>query len=70
MHMTVDLEAQVLTFPDGDVVPFTVDAGRRKALLLGQDEIAQTLQDVDRIDAFEQRDRQERPWIYEPPLNA
>ena len=69
-RMTVDLEAQAVTFPDGEVVPFTIDAGRRRTLLLGLDEIGQSLLDMDSIDAFEQRDRQERPWIYQPPLNA
>ena len=33
-------------------------------LIEGLDGIALTLQSVDKIDVFEQRDREQRPWIY------
>lgn len=69
-RMEVDLEAQTVTCPDGKVVSFTIDPGRREALLGGLDEIGVTLRDQEAIDAFQRRDRVERPWIYEPPLNA
>jgi 3-isopropylmalate/(R)-2-methylmalate dehydratase small subunit len=68
-RMAVDLEAQTLTEPDGTVQPFAIDAGRRRTLLDGLDEIGQTLLSSDVIAAFEQRDRAARPWIYDPPLN-
>lgn len=69
-RIAIDLEAQTVAFPDREVVPFAIDAGRRGTLLRGQDEIGETLLALERIDAFEQRDREERPWIYDPPLNA
>jgi 3-isopropylmalate/(R)-2-methylmalate dehydratase small subunit len=69
-RMEVNLEAQSVTRSDGKVVPFAIDAGRRAALLSGLDEIGVTLRDRDAIDAFQRHDRVERPWIYDPPLNA
>jgi 3-isopropylmalate/(R)-2-methylmalate dehydratase small subunit len=54
----VDLEALEVRFA-GRSVPFELDAERRHRLLNGLDDIALTLQDADRIDAYE-RER-ERP---------
>ena len=54
----VDLEALEVRF-DGRAVPFELDPERRHRLLNGLDDIALTLQQADRIDAFE-RER-ERP---------
>ena len=51
--VTVDLEAQSVTAPDGTVIPFEVDAFRRQGLLRGQDEIALTLEHAPAIAAFE-----------------
>jgi 3-isopropylmalate/(R)-2-methylmalate dehydratase small subunit len=48
----VDLEALEVRF-DGRTVPFALDAERRRRLLEGLDDIALTLQQADRIDAFE-----------------
>jgi 3-isopropylmalate/(R)-2-methylmalate dehydratase small subunit len=63
--MTVDLEACTVTGPDGTVVPFEVDPARRTALMEGLDEIGMTLKDADDIAAFQARDREARPWVYE-----
>src|SRR3954469_8274678 len=54
----IDLEPLEVRF-DGRAVPFELDAERRHRLLNGLDDIALTLQAVERIDAFE-RER-ERP---------
>jgi 3-isopropylmalate/(R)-2-methylmalate dehydratase small subunit len=68
-RMEIDLEAQTVTAPDGKVVPFMIDPGRRAALLNGLDEIGGTLVHQEAIDAFQRRDRDARPWIYDLPLN-
>jgi len=68
-RMTVDLEAQQITSPDGRIIPFNIDASRRAALIAGLDEVGVTLTQRDAIAAFQARDRQLRPWIYDPPLN-
>lgn len=61
---TVDLETGILTTPGGDTVSFEIAAGDREALLSGLDEIGKTLELGARIDAFQARDREQRPWIY------
>jgi 3-isopropylmalate/(R)-2-methylmalate dehydratase small subunit len=63
--MTVDLQAQVLTGPDGAPHAFTVDPFRRECLLTGVDEIAMTLGHQAEIEAFEARHLGELPWLAE-----
>jgi 3-isopropylmalate/(R)-2-methylmalate dehydratase small subunit len=64
--MTVDLQSQTVTTPDGSSVSFHVDPLRRESLLAGLDEIALTLCDDARIIAWQNRDRAIRPWVWEP----
>ena len=63
-QFTVDLKAGVITTPAGKEVAFEVEATRRESLLEGLDEIGMTLQRESEIADFQQRDRQERPWVY------
>jgi 3-isopropylmalate/(R)-2-methylmalate dehydratase small subunit len=51
--LTVDLEAQEITAPDGRVIAFAFDPFARKCLLEGLDEIALTLQREEAIAAYE-----------------
>ena len=62
--LTVDLAAQTLATPDGEVIPFEIDAFRKHRLLEGLDDIALTLQHADEIRAYEERRRQEAPWLF------
>jgi 3-isopropylmalate/(R)-2-methylmalate dehydratase small subunit len=62
--MTIDLEAQKITRPDGSELAFEIDAARREALLEGLDAIGMTLKLADEIAAFQAEDRERRPWIY------
>ena len=64
-RLTIDLEAQTLTTPSGEVIPFEVDEFRRYCLLNGLDDIGLTLQHADEIRAYEARRRQEAPWLFE-----
>jgi len=61
----VDLERLQITSPTGDTVAFTVNPLQREALLTGRDSIELTLGRADEIAAFQQRDRDLRPWVYE-----
>lgn len=63
--LAVDLRAQRIETPWGETVPFTVEPLRREALLQGLDPIAATLQRAAAIDAFQARQRGERPWIWQ-----
>ena len=62
-RLTIDLERQVVVRPNGEEVPFAVDALRRDMLLNGLDEIGQTMQRGAAIDAYETRLRQQAPWM-------
>jgi 3-isopropylmalate/(R)-2-methylmalate dehydratase small subunit len=62
-RIEVDLEAQTVTTPEGEVLPFEVDAFKKHCLLEGLDDIGLTLAKADAIDAFEARAAQERPWV-------
>jgi 3-isopropylmalate/(R)-2-methylmalate dehydratase small subunit len=61
--MTVDLEAQEITRPDGEKIPFTIDTFRRHCLLNGLDDIGLTLQKKDKIDSFEAKRKEAQPWL-------
>jgi 3-isopropylmalate/(R)-2-methylmalate dehydratase small subunit len=63
-QLSVDLEAQSVTTPSGDVFQFEVDPFRKHCLLNGLDDIGLTLQHVDEIKAYEARRKQEAPWLF------
>lgn len=62
--LTVDLPRQVVIKPDGEELPFEVDAFRKHCLLEGLDEIGLTLQEVDAIRTFEAQHEKTFPWLY------
>lgn len=61
--VTVDLESQVITGPDGGKIEFTVDAFKKHCLLNGLDDIGLTMQKSDAIDAFEKQYGAATPWV-------
>jgi len=61
--LNVDLQAQTVTSPDGEVTPFDVDAFRKHCLLNGLDDIGLTLTDADAIRAYEKQRREQAPWL-------
>jgi 3-isopropylmalate/(R)-2-methylmalate dehydratase small subunit len=63
-QLTVDLQAQAVTRPDGKVLHFEIDAFRKHCLLNGLDDIGLTLQDSESIQAFEARHRASQPWLF------
>ncbi|ODU34428.1 MAG: 3-isopropylmalate dehydratase small subunit [Thiobacillus sp. SCN 63-374] len=62
--LTVDLDAQTVTTPTGETIPFDVDAGRKHRLLNGLDDIGLTLLQADKIQAYEERRKVEAPWLF------
>ncbi len=64
LELTVDLAAQTLALPDGELIPFEVDPFRKYCLLEGLDDIGLTLRHADEIEAFEARRREEAPWLF------
>ncbi|MCC5857074.1 MAG: 3-isopropylmalate dehydratase small subunit [Ectothiorhodospiraceae bacterium] len=63
-QLRIDLPAQTVTTPSGQVLPFEIDAGSKHMLVEGLDEIGLTLTHADDIRAYEQRRRQEAPWLF------
>ena len=63
-QLTVDLQQQTVTRPDGVQYSFEIDEFRKHCLLNGLDDIGLTLQDADAIRAFEERHRQAQPWLF------
>jgi 3-isopropylmalate/(R)-2-methylmalate dehydratase small subunit len=63
-EFTVDLEKMTITAPDGAAMSFELDATRRHNLLNGLDDIALTLRHIDKIKAFEEKQKREQPWLY------
>jgi 3-isopropylmalate/(R)-2-methylmalate dehydratase small subunit len=61
----VDLTGCTVVFPEGDIVPFSIDPERRTALLEGLDEIGLTRKHATDIETFQERDRVDRPWVYQ-----
>jgi 3-isopropylmalate/(R)-2-methylmalate dehydratase small subunit len=52
-RLTVDLERQMVVRPNGEEIPFTVDAFRKHCLLNGLDDIGLTLEHTAAISAYE-----------------
>ena len=60
--LTVDLENQEISGPDGGSIKFEVDAFRRHCLLNGLDDIGLTLEKATSIGTFEKTRETVRPW--------
>lgn len=63
-QLTIDLQAQAVTRPDGKVLHFEIDAFRKHCLLNGLDDIGLTLQDSEAIKDFEGKHRSSQPWLF------
>ncbi len=61
--LTVDLERQLVIKPDGEGLPFEVQAFRKYCLQNGFDDIGLTLRHADKIRAFEAQRLAQKPWL-------
>jgi 3-isopropylmalate/(R)-2-methylmalate dehydratase small subunit len=62
-QLTVDLERQVIVKPQGEEIPFEVNAFRKYCLINGLDDIGLTLRHKDKIEAFEKQRLATKPWL-------
>ncbi|MGV0960088.1 MAG: 3-isopropylmalate dehydratase small subunit [Limnohabitans sp.] len=62
--LTVDLASQTIRSSTGMSLSFDIDETRKQRLLQGLDDIGITLQNADRIRAYEARQRQATPWLF------
>jgi len=63
-RLTIDLPQQRVVRPDGHAIPFELDSSRKESLINGWDEIGLTLRHAELIRAFEERRRQQQPWLF------
>lgn len=61
--LTIDLEAQEISGPDGGKVRFDIDPARKHIMLEGLDDIATTMKSDSAIASFENKLQTERPWL-------
>ncbi len=62
-QLTIDLERQVIVRPQGEEIPFEVQAFRKYCLLNGLDDIGLTLRHADKIKTFEAQRLAQKPWL-------
>jgi 3-isopropylmalate/(R)-2-methylmalate dehydratase small subunit len=62
-QLNIDLERQVIAKPQGEEIPFDVQAFRKYCLLNGFDDIGLTLRQADKIRAFEAQRLAQKPWL-------
>jgi len=62
--LTIDLEAQTISGPDGGTVKFDIDPFRKHCLLEGLDDIGLTQKKADKIDSYEEKQKTNQPWLF------
>jgi 3-isopropylmalate/(R)-2-methylmalate dehydratase small subunit len=60
--LTIDLESQTISRPDGEKVHFEIDPFRKHCLINGLDDIALTEHKAAAIGTYEEKARLSRPW--------
>ncbi len=63
-RLAIDLAAQTITSPSGEVISFDVDPFRKDCLLEGLDDIGLTLQKRNSIKDYEAKRKQSAPWLF------
>lgn len=63
-RLNIDLPAQTVRTPSGQVFNFEITEHRKHCLLNGLDEIGLTLVHAHEIEAFENRLKQTQPWLF------
>ncbi|MGH8475301.1 MAG: 3-isopropylmalate dehydratase small subunit [Methylococcales bacterium] len=63
-RLTVDLEEQTVATGDQRLLHFEIDQSRKVRLLHGLDDIVLTLQNADKIRAYESQRLQAAPWLF------
>ncbi|MBN1870548.1 MAG: 3-isopropylmalate dehydratase small subunit [Candidatus Omnitrophica bacterium] len=63
VKVTADLKKQIVVGPDKKQYAFDINSFAKTCLLKGLDQIGWTLQFEDKISAFEEKMRKEKPWL-------
>jgi 3-isopropylmalate/(R)-2-methylmalate dehydratase small subunit len=62
-QLTIDLENQTISGPDGGTVHFDIDPFRKHCLLEGLDDIGLTQQKAEKIKSYEEKQKATQPWL-------
>ena len=62
-RITVDLENQTVTASDGKSFGFDIDPFKKHCLMNGLDDIGLSLEKVSSIDAYEEKQKTQFPWL-------
>lgn len=62
--LSIDLEKQMISLPSGESIKFEVNSFRKHCLLNGLDDIGLTLEEADKIRAFEVSHQAKSPWLF------
>jgi 3-isopropylmalate/(R)-2-methylmalate dehydratase small subunit len=63
-RLSIDLDKQTITRPDGGIVKFEIDGFRKHCLLNGLDDVGLTLQKAPAIGSFEEKNKLSQPWLW------
>ena len=61
--MSIDLEAQEISGPDGGTIAFDIDPFRKHCMMNGLDDIGLTMEKASNIDSYEADLSENRPWV-------
>ena len=61
--MSIDLEAQEISGPDGGTIAFDIDPFRKHCMMNGLDDIGLTMEKASNIDSYETNLSESRPWV-------
>jgi 3-isopropylmalate/(R)-2-methylmalate dehydratase small subunit len=64
VEFSIDLENQKVSTPAGMEVDFEIDGFRKNNLLKGLDDIGLTLKQTDQINHYEEKHKQQFPWLW------
>ncbi len=62
--VTIDLQSQTITGPDGGEITFEVDEFKKHCLLNGLDDIGLTMEHKDKITDYEDTRKASEPWLF------
>ncbi len=61
--VSIDLEKQEITGPDGGTIHFEIDPFRKHCLLDGLDDVGLTMEKVPKIDDYEAKQKHQQSWL-------
>ena len=63
-RLKVELRAQAITTPSGEILTFNIEQSLKQRLLMGLDDIGITLENSDLIREYERQRAKTRPWLF------